>query len=296
VPGPTADVGELHGRIALVTGGSRGIGSAVVRRLAQAGADVAVNYRRDRVAAVRTVKEAEALGVRAAAFRASVASPSELTKMHVAVEKTLGPISILVNNAGVASSAESVADIKLAEVERIWRIHARGALRLCQLVLPAMREQARGDVVMVSSAATTSWTPNSVAYNIAKAGMEALAYTLAKEEVRHGIHVNVVAPGLVDTEMGERVVRALGGGLELGNIGHFGPFGRVCTAEDVAEVVLFFVSSGGGYLTGQRVQVDGGSPDLDVVRLAKRAAARGEVIGNARIDSARRSTGRGAVR
>jgi NAD(P)-dependent dehydrogenase (short-subunit alcohol dehydrogenase family) len=216
--------------------------------------------------------------------------------MHVAVEKTLGPISILVNNAGVASSAESVADIKLAEVERIWRIHARGALRLCQLVLPAMREQARGDVVMVSSAATTSWTPNSVAYNIAKAGMEALAYTLAKEEVRHGIHVNVVAPGLVDTEMGERVVRALGGGLELGNIGHFGPFGRVCTAEDVAEVVLFFVSSGGGYLTGQRVQVDGGSPDLDVVRLAKRAAARGEVIGNARIDSARRSTGRGAVR
>jgi NAD(P)-dependent dehydrogenase (short-subunit alcohol dehydrogenase family) len=120
-----------------------------------------------------------------------------------------------------------------------------------------MRERPRGDVVFISSVATLTMAANGGPYNMGKAAMEALALTLAKEELRHGIHVNIVAPGLVDTEMGQRLMRAVAGVEDLRTLDPAMPFGRVCRPEDVAEVVRWLVSDGAGYVTGQKINVDG---------------------------------------
>jgi NAD(P)-dependent dehydrogenase (short-subunit alcohol dehydrogenase family) len=249
---------SLAGRAALVTGGGRGIGRAIALALAGEGADVAVNYRRDEAAAKETVEEIEALGRKARAYRASVDSFDECRDMVDAAVADLGHIDILVNNAGIASRGQSVLDTDPAELERVVRIHALGPHRLCQLVLPSMRQRPRGDIVMISSTATLSHGAYGAPYNMGKAAMEALAYTLAKEERPNGIRVNVVAPGLVETEMGRRLVRATRGVEDLRALDAQMPFGRVCQPEDVADVVRFLVSERAGYLTGEKLTVDGG--------------------------------------
>jgi 3-oxoacyl-[acyl-carrier protein] reductase len=249
----------LEGRVALVTGGGRGIGRAVSLALAEDGGDVAVNYRRDEQAADETVADIEKLGRRAAKYHASVDSWDQDEAMVNAVLSDFGGVDILVNNAGIASRGHSVVDTDPAEFERVWRTHTLGAFALSKLVLPSMRERPRGDIVMVSSAATVHWGANSSPYNVAKAGLEALARTLAKEERRHDIHVNVVAPGLVETEMGRRLVKGAMGVEDIGTLDAGSPFGHVCTPEEVADVVRFLVSDAAGYLTDQKLTIDGGS-------------------------------------
>jgi NAD(P)-dependent dehydrogenase (short-subunit alcohol dehydrogenase family) len=248
----------LEGRVALVTGGSRGIGRAISLALAEDGADVAVNYRRDQEAADEVVARIEAMARRARAYRASVDSWDDDLAMVEAVVADLGPVDILVNNAGIASRGLSIADTDPAELERVIRAHALGPHYLCKLVLPGMRTRPRGDVVMISSTATVFMAANGAPYNMGKAAMEALALTLAKEERRHGVRVNVVAPGLVETEMGRRLVRARGV-EDIGTLGAGSPFGRVCQPSDVAAVVRFLVSGPAGYLSGQRIRVDAGT-------------------------------------
>ncbi len=122
-----------------------------------------------------------------------------------------------------------------------------------------MRERERGDIVMISSAATTHLLPRSAPYNMAKAALEALAMTLAKEERRHGIHVNIVAPGLVATEMGRRMVKGAMGVEDITTLDDASPFGHVCTPEEVADVVRMVVGPGGSYLTASKIIVDGGT-------------------------------------
>jgi 3-oxoacyl-[acyl-carrier protein] reductase len=249
----------LEGRVALVTGGGRGIGRAVSLALAEDGADVAINYRRDEQAAADTVADIEKLGRRSASYRASVDSWDEDEAMVAAVLSDFGGVDVLVNNAGIASRGHSVVDTDPAEFERVWRTHAFGAFALSKLVLPSMRERHRGDIVMVSSAATVHMAGHSSPYNVAKAGLEALARTLAKEERRNNIHVNVVAPGLVETEMGRRLVKGAMGVEDITTLHAGSPFGHVCTPEEVADVVRFLVSDAGGYLTDQKLTIDGGS-------------------------------------
>jgi NAD(P)-dependent dehydrogenase (short-subunit alcohol dehydrogenase family) len=249
----------LEGRVALVTGGGRGIGRAVSLALAEDGADVAINFRRDEQAAADTVADIEKMGRRAAKYHASVDSWDEDAAMVDAVLSDFDGVDILVNNAGIASRGHSVADTEPAEFERVWRTHAFGSFALSKLVLPGMRERARGDIVMISSAATVHMAGYSSPYNVAKAGLEALARTLAKEERRHNIHVNVVAPGLVETEMGRRLVKGAMGVDDITTLDAGSPFGHVCTPEEVADVVRFLVSDAGGYLTDQKLTVDGGS-------------------------------------
>jgi NAD(P)-dependent dehydrogenase (short-subunit alcohol dehydrogenase family) len=248
---------NLQGRVALVTGGGRGIGKAISLGLAEDGADIAVNYRRDAEAAAETVREIEALGRRAVAFQASVDSLEDDERMVAEVLADLGSIDILVNNAGIASRGKTVADTDPGEVERLLASHAVGPHHLCRLALPSMRTRTRGDVIFISSVATDHHAANGGPYNMAKAAMEALASTLAKEERRHGIHVNVVAPGLVETEMGRRLVGAAGV-TDIRSLDATMPFGRVCQPEDVAGAVRYLVSDAASYVTDQRVRVHGG--------------------------------------
>jgi NAD(P)-dependent dehydrogenase (short-subunit alcohol dehydrogenase family) len=249
---------SLAGRVALVTGGGRGIGRAISLGLAEDGADVAVNYRRDEAAAKETVAAIEALGRRARAYSASVDRFDEDRAMVEAALRDFGHVDILVNNAGIASRGLSVADTEPAELERVVATHAFGAHYLCKLLVPQMRARPRGDVVMISSVATLQMGANGAPYNMGKAALEALAATLAKEERRHGIHVNVVAPGLVETEMGRRLAKAAMRVDDLRKLDAVMPFGHVCQPEDVANVVRFLVSERAGYVTGEKINVHGG--------------------------------------
>jgi NAD(P)-dependent dehydrogenase (short-subunit alcohol dehydrogenase family) len=245
-------------RVALVTGGGRGIGRAISLGLAADGCDVAVNYRRDREAAEETVAEIEKIGRRAVAYGASVDDGEATDRMVGQIIDALGPIGILVNNAGIASRGQSVRDTDPAELQRVMAVHALGPHRICQAVLPSMRTVDRGDIVFISSVATLHHGALGGPYSMGKAAMESLALTLAKEERPNGIHVNIVAPGLVDTTMGQKLVKATAGVEDIRTLDQHSPFGRVCTPDDVAGVVRYFCSDAAGYLTGQKVNVHGG--------------------------------------
>lgn len=254
-------MGDLDGRVALVTGGGRGIGRAISELLAAEGAAVAVNYRRDAEAAAEAVAAIEAAGGTASAHAASVDDADAMAAMVAEIVERYGAIDLLVCNAGIASRGSAVADTDPAELTRVVATHAFGAHHACRLVLPSMRTRPRGDIVMISSVATTSMSANGAPYNMGKAALEALASTLAKEEREHGVHVNVVAPGLVETDMGVRLARAVTGRRDLEDLRALdaeSPFGRVCQPRDVAEVVRFLCSEAAGYVTGQRIEVDGG--------------------------------------
>ena len=226
--------------------------------LAQDGLDVAVNFQRDQAAADLTVSELRALGVRANAYRASVDSFADDQAMVEGVLADFGRLDVLVHNAGIASRGKSVADTDPDEVVRVMATHAFAGHSLAKLCVPHMRTRGRGDIVMISSVATKLLSPNGAPYNMAKAALEALAFTLAKEERKHGIRVNVVAPGLVETDMGKRLVRATMGVTDLRSLDANMPFGRVCQPEDVANAVRFLVSERGFYLTAEKLSVDGG--------------------------------------
>jgi NAD(P)-dependent dehydrogenase (short-subunit alcohol dehydrogenase family) len=252
---------SLAGRVALVTGGGRGIGRAIALGLAEDGADVAVNYRRDEAAAKETVAAIEKLGRRAIAYAASVDRYDECQRMVESVVRDFGHVDILVNNAGIASRGNTVEKTDPAEMERVVRTHAFGAHYLSQLVLASMKTRPRGDIVMISSAATLGYGAGGAPYNMGKAALEALAFTLAKEVRHRNIHVNVVAPGLVETEMGRRLAKATAGVQDLRELDASMPFGRVCQPEDVANAVRFFVSDRASYITGEKLYVYGGGQD-----------------------------------
>lgn len=259
-------MGQLDGRIALVSGGGRGIGRGISELLAAEGASVAVNYRADKAAADDTVAAIEHAGGAARAYEASVDDPEACASMVAAVVADFGGLDTLICNAGIASRGRGVIDTDPNEMIRVVATHAFGPHHLSRVALPHIRTRAaaadgRGDIVMISSVATNHHSANGAPYNMGKAAMEALAMTLAKEERPYGIHVNVVAPGLVETDMGLRLARAFTGKREMEDLRSMdasSPFGRVCQPADVANVVLWLCSKGSGYVTGQRIEVDGG--------------------------------------
>lgn len=248
------------GRVALVTGAGRGIGRAIALRLAADGVDVAVNYRRSRAAAEEVVELIRAGGRRAAAFAASVDDAEQDAAMVDAVLAEFGRVNILVHNAGIASRGLPVTETDPGEPARLMATHAFAAHHLCRLLVPQMRERPRGDVVLLSSVAGANPMANGAPYSMAKAALESLAGSLAQEELRHGIRVNVVAPGLVTTDMGDRLATAMTGVGGAAELDARAPFGQVCRPEDVADVVAFVISS--RYVNRQRIGVDGGASPL----------------------------------
>ncbi len=251
-------------RVALVTGGGRGIGKGISVSLAAAGADVAVNYNKDAESAEQTVAEVVAAGGRALAFQGDVSDAASCAALAAAVTDAFGAPDLVVHNGGVASRGRSVADTPADEVERLLRVHAIGPHMLTRELLPGLRLRAkeigRADVLFISSVATVGLSANGAPYSMGKTAMEALAITLSKEEVRNGVRVNIVAPGLTVSEMGRRLAKATAG-VDISELDERYPFGRVTRPEDVAEVVVF-LSRFDSTLTAQRVEVDGGSRSL----------------------------------
>lgn len=250
---------SLVNRLALVTGSGRGIGKGIALALAEDGADIAINFARDENAAAETVEEIRKMGRKANAYQAAVHNYNECSEMVQKIHSEMGPVGILINNAGIASRGKTVADTDPDEVQRVVAINAFSAHYLSSLCLPSMRSLNHGDIVMISSVATKYLSANGAPYNMAKAALEALAATLYKEEVGNGIRVNVVAPGLVETEMGRRLAKATQGVDDMRDLDANMPFGRVCQPEDVANVVRFLVSESNTYVTGERIYVNGGA-------------------------------------
>ena len=260
-------MGILDGKTALVTGGGRGIGRGISEALGREGATVLINYRRDKEAAEETMGAVVAAGGRAAIFQASTDQPEDCRRMMDEIHAAHGGLDIAIVNGGNASRGRSVVDTDDKELWNLVETHALGPHQLCRAFIPEMRKKGGGHVVFISSVATKGMAGNGAPYNMGKAAMEALALTLAKEELAHRIHVNIVAPGLVETDMGVRLARAMQGKSkeemqDLRAMDAAAPFGRVCQPEDIAGAVLFLLSPWSGYVTGQRIEVDGGSSGI----------------------------------
>ena len=240
---------DLQNRVALVTGGSRGIGRAIALALAAAGAAVAVNYR-------ERVEEAEAVaasirrgGGRAAIFGADVSLRIAVQSMAHDIEAELGPIDILINNAGMAA-ARGLEDITEEDFDHALAVNLKSAFLCTQAVLPGMRARRWGRIVNLSSVgARLGAGAVSIAYAAAKAGIEGLTRGYALRLASEGVSVNAVAPGLIDTEMGKPLI-------EAGLVARI-PAGRPGTAEEIAQAVLLIV--GNAFMTGQTIAVNGGT-------------------------------------
>jgi len=254
-------VGSLSGRNALVTGASRGIGRAIALKLASEGANIIVNYANSASSAEDVVTEIRELGVRAEAIQADVSDRSACEAMVDSAIRIFGQIDMLVNNAGIGSSGidrPTITEATYDQYELLIGANLWGPIYMSKALVPHMRSAERSDIIMISSVATDTYSERMGLYSIGKAGMEALAYTLAKEERSNGMRVNVVAPGLVDTDMGRKLITLLPGSDDMRERDAGAPFGYVCTPEDIASAVYFLVSENGRYLTNQRIAVNGG--------------------------------------
>jgi 3-oxoacyl-[acyl-carrier protein] reductase len=239
-------VTDLNGRIAVVTGASRGIGRAIAIALAQAGADVAVNYRERATEAIDVVETIHALGRRAIAVQADVSRGDQVSEMFHAIEHGLGLADILVNNAGIAIFHDIDA-LTEEDFDQTIAVNLKSAFLCIRTAVPHMRERGWGRIVNISSGAARGAGGIGPHYNASKAGMEGLARGYAARLVKHGITVNSVAPSLIGTDM---VQAGLTSSLSRIPVGRFG------TSEEVAQVVLMLI--GNGYMTGQTVALSGG--------------------------------------
>lgn len=240
------------GNIALVTGASRGIGRGIALELARRGWDVCVNYRQQAQAAGETVSAIRALGRKALAVQADVADSKAVSDMACQAEAALGPVSLLVNNAGIAGQ-ELFQDLTDAQWDRYLAVNLTGARNAIQAVLPRMISEKRGCIVNISSIWGLRGASCEVAYACTKAALIGLTRSLALELAPSGIRVNCVAPGVIDTDM-VRVLRPETRAMLVEET----PLGRLGTPADVAYAVAFLASDEASFLTGQVLGADGG--------------------------------------
>jgi 3-oxoacyl-[acyl-carrier protein] reductase len=236
----------FNGRVALVTGASRGIGKAIALALAGAGAAVAVNFRAGKTEAEAVAASIRERGARAIAVGADVSLAAEVARMRQTVEAELGPVDLLINNAGIGIR-RGIEDLTEADFDRTILVNLKSAFLCMQAVLPGMRARGFGRIINISSGAARGAGAVGAHYNASKAGMEGLTRGFAARLAREGITVNAVAPSLVETDMTTTMTRE--------NVGRI-PVGRMGRPEEVAQVVLTVLDN--AYMTGQTVPVNGG--------------------------------------
>ena len=239
-------------RLALVTGGSRGIGRAVALALGKSGCDVAVNYNASAVAAEALCGELAALGARASAFKADVSDRSQVEALFKAVEAAMGPVEILVNNAGITRD-NLLMRMKAEEWDAVLAANLNSAFYCTQAAIRGMAKARWGRIVNIASVVGLIGNAGQANYSASKAGLIGFSKSVAREYAARGVTVNVVAPGFIGTDMTgvlkEQVKEAILGQIPLGYMG---------SPDDVARAVAFFASEESFYVTGQVLAVDGG--------------------------------------
>jgi 3-oxoacyl-[acyl-carrier protein] reductase len=246
---------KLTGKVAIVTGASKGIGAAVAKALAEAGAAVAVNYSGGKEGAERTVSEIKTSGGRAVAIQADVSKATDVKRLFEETKKAFGSVDVLVNNAGVFQF-EPLEAISEKEFHREFDINVLGTILATQEALKYFPRNG-GSVINLSSIASENPVPNSALYSATKGAIDTITMALAKELGPRNIRVNAVAPGLVDTE-GNRKIGFVGSsdGDALAAATPLGArFGR---PEEIAPVVVFLASDDSAWLTGERITASGG--------------------------------------
>jgi 3-oxoacyl-[acyl-carrier protein] reductase len=229
-----------------VTGGSRGIGKAVAISLAEAGAAIAVNYLEQTAAADSVVKEIRDKGGKAMAVRADVSQAVEVARMMAETEQALGPVDVLVNNAGIGL-VRTVDTLTEADFDLTIAVNLKSVFLCTQAVIPGMRERKWGRIVNISSGAARGAGGVGPHYNASKAGMEGMTRGYAARLVKDGITVNAVAPSLIETDMVKQGLASSASRIPLGRFG---------TPEECAQIVMMLV--GNAYMTGQTVALSGG--------------------------------------
>lgn len=238
--------------VALVTGGSRGIGRAICLELARQGASVAVNYAGNEQAALETVEACRALGVEAEAFRADVADPAACEELIKAVKDRFGHLDILVNNAGITRDG-LLMTAKAEDFDKVLDTNLKGAYFCMKAASKVMMRQRYGRIISMSSVVGLRGNAGQTSYAASKAGILGLTKSAAKELATRGVTVNAVAPGFIDTDM-TSVLPENAKNAMLSTI----PMGHPGAPEDVAQAVAFFARPESAYITGQVLCVDGG--------------------------------------
>ncbi len=245
---------RFENKVALVTGSSRGIGRAIALRLASEGADIVVNYVRNREPAEETAAEIEAMGRNAAVVKANVGDPEEIKALAAAAAEAFGGVDILVNNAA-SGYIRPVMKQRVKGWDWTMDINARAALFLSQAVVPQMRKRGGGRIVNISSLGSERVMPEYVVIGASKAALEAVTRYLGAELAPEGIICNAVSGGVVETDALKHFER---GDLMLEMGRSKTPAGRIITPEDLAAVVAFLCSEDASMVVGEVIKVDGG--------------------------------------
>ena len=245
---------KLDGKIALITGSSRGIGRGIALEFARQGACVAVNYRRDAAAADATVHAIEELGASGRAFQADVSEWAAVQHMVDRVLEHFGRIDIVVANSGIASRVAPLWDLDVDHWHKVININLHGVFYTCRATVGHLVQRRSGNVILISSIGADVCGPMGAPYYVAKAGVNALTKSLAKECAPAGVRVNCIAPGLVATDMGERMMKFYGGALVNGI-----PLGRAGQPEDIGKAAVYLASDDASFVTGKILRVDGGA-------------------------------------